>query len=499
MNEPVDDSRSHLQEGFQSLLTILKEMDDDVPCDILQTAIESLLTIVVSIAKVQPQSLNVTDPFDQTAVNIACHHSKEISFIKELIKLNPEAVDSRDNRSMMTPLKRAFLRSDLPLDIYETLLDAIPRHKALGLKTVLHDACECGASLQVLRMLLLATRYPDSICFKNKTDHYEDTPLQAAIRFGKVSTEGIGLLIRACPENLSKTNNEGETPLNLALSVQAPRENIQLLLDRGPEAAGIKNNDGDYPLHQLGGGRPTLLRQIYNLYPEAIHKVNENGFTPLHCASSARTVKDMEFLVERSVGSIVLNADDRTPYDLALSSNREEAETQLVLDYMDNATKNAACAMIECILHPKSNAPIAVLQHVRDTAIALLPANATINSMDAQHLVLLLRPHMDHDMLYDLLLPHDLQNLLKEEDHHFPSWICGMVKMNKTNRYYFKEDPFDNLGGVRVLDSVADISVECMFLHLKENPLLCDRKLSTGRACHGKETSSRKRKTRSDS
>jgi hypothetical protein len=50
--------------------------------------------------------------------------------------------------------------------------------------------------------------------------------------------------------------------------------------------------------------------------------------------------------------------------------------------------------------------------------------------------------------------------------------------MNKTNRYYFKDDPYDTLSGTHVLESVSVTSVESMFRHLQENPLLlCDRSM----------------------
>jgi hypothetical protein len=167
-------------------------------------------------------------------------------------------------------------------------------------------------------------------------------------------------------------------------------------------------------------------------------------------------------------------------------------------EFLQNATADATCAMIEAILHPNSTASVAVIQHVRDIITTVLPVNESISSMDSQRLAQILRPLLGWDkdqpsLLKTLLQNNEMQNRIKE-DHPFQDLICGMTKMCKTNRYYFKEDPFDALKCVQVLHSVSDISVDCMFLHLQENPLVCDRRLTQQRR---QSNSSRKRKTRS--
>jgi ankyrin repeat protein len=304
----------------------------------------------------------------------------------------------------------------------------------------------------------------------------------------------VELLIDACcPENLTEVEHDGLTPLVVALINEAPDDIIHLLLNRGPQAARMKDFHSSYPLHHMYRRDLRIQSQIYSLYPEAIHKLDKFGRTPLHCAciSPDPTVEEMRFLVERSIGCIILDTDDDTPYDIALSCSLEETEKQVVLDYMAMATKDTVCAMIEAILHPKTIAPLAVIQHMRVIITTLLPANVTIDSMSNQRLLQLIRPLLNPVTIKTLLRNDHLQRLHKE-DEYYQMWICSLQWMNKTNRYYYKNDPFDKLAGIHVLDSVAN-TVECMFLHLQENPMLCDRKISTTQ----KKNLGRKRKSRS--
>jgi hypothetical protein len=196
---------------------------------------------------------------------------------------------------------------------------------------------------------MLLARYPDAIRTKDKCD--ERTPLHKAVRHGEVSVEGVELLIDACPENLTDVEHYGLTPLSMAITNRASNDMIHLLLNRGPQAARMKDVEGAYPLHHISMYRRYrrylhIQSQIYSLYPEAIHKLDKCGHTPLHCAciTPKPNVKEMRFLAERSVGSVILGLRDKTPYDLALSSSLEETEKQVVLDYMAMATKDTVCA-----------------------------------------------------------------------------------------------------------------------------------------------------------
>ena len=50
--------------------------------------------------------------------------------------------------------------------------------------------------------------------------------------------------------------------------------------------------------------------------------------------------------------------------------------------------------------------------------------------------------------------------------------VQALVLLNKAGRRYMASDPSNHQAGVRVLEQVVD-NINCLFLHLRENPLLC--------------------------
>jgi hypothetical protein len=103
-----------------------------------------------------------------------------------------------------------------------------------------------------------------------------------------------------------------------------------------------------------------------------------------------------------------------SPYEQAVSNDPEKTNHQFILEFTENATKDTACARIECVLHPKSTAPSTAVQHVRDTVTAALPWDREImDSLSNQRLMETLHPLMNQQMLKLLLHHEDLQELLK--------------------------------------------------------------------------------------
>jgi hypothetical protein len=51
-----------------------------------------------------------------------------------------------------------------------------------------------------------------------------------------------------------------------------------------------------------------------------------------------------------------------------------------------------------------------------------------------------------------------------------------ILKLNSSGRNYLEKDPENQLKGFDVLGKVSD-SLDCLFFHLRENPMLCQRKL----------------------
>jgi hypothetical protein len=88
------------------------------------------------------------------------------------------------------------------------------------------------------------------------------------------------------------------------------------------------------------------------------------------------------------------------------------------------------------------------------------------------------RDHLQPDLIKTLVTNDELQELLKKDEvyHHL---IGGLVRMNKSGRSRALRDPSNKLAGLAVLNSISD-NVDCLFLHLRENPSLCNRHLHRG-------------------
>jgi ankyrin repeat protein len=465
-----------------------------------QDAIESLLTIISQMGGEHPlyrRLLAKTDERGKTTLHIACEHSNSDEIIKQISLLYPDANNDQTidfDHADITPLCYALARNDLPLDLYETLVDQYPEDgvRNNNTTTLLHDACKHGAPEDVFRLLL--RRFPETASFK---DHFQDTPLHEACHYRNVSVKTIELLIDACPDNLTHYNQDHDTPLGMACyngDRELSIEMLKLLINRGRQALEMKDIDGNYPLHDFctEGGGQSLFPLALEGYPEATRKSNNDGQTPLHyaCFNVYFTLKELCCLVDRfPVACLFSSIFHCIPYDWVVSSRREALEKKAVLDYIWNATTDAVCAMIECVLHPNSSSTssLSVIQHLRETITAALPGlRDLMDSMSSLGLAESIRLHLDQDMLQSLLRNEDLQKLLKE-DEDFQNLVTSVSHMNESDRTYHHDDPMDKLKGMCVLTTSLD-TVDCLFLHLRENPALCDRSFSV--------RASRKRKTR---
>jgi hypothetical protein len=139
--------------------------------EVLQDVVESLLSIIVGIARENPRALLQTDGNGQTALQIACDHSKKASVVEDLVRLYLATLNGSRETYTVIPLLYTLPRNDLSLDVCESILDACPPDGVIDnpfhhfSTTVLNFACDHNTSAEVLRMLL--TQYPDAIRFKD--------------------------------------------------------------------------------------------------------------------------------------------------------------------------------------------------------------------------------------------------------------------------------------------------------------------------------------------
>jgi ankyrin repeat protein len=442
--------------------------------EVLQQGVNSLLTILRNAGLDNPKILGLVDEDGRNPLGIASQCSSSEDLIQELAEIYPDAINTADEYDR-SPIGEACQRDDLPWEALKGMIHMCPssaitfpdsEHKT----TVLHELCDNNAHLWALRLVI--DRFSDAL--QSKESIYGDTPLHTACRFGEVSTEVVELLIESCPEMLTETNQDGETPLFLACdNTETLTEIVELLLGRGPGAISMKNNEGIYPLHRIAENpNLNLLMQMHHGYPDGIRQLTNHTHTPLHgccCALNPLPVQNLGYLFELwPLACLIADNDGDTPYDCLLV---ERSRDIIAHEYMENVTKDVACAFIECITH--SAAPPDAVAHVQEALIVALPADLheSVTNRRSHFRAESIRPHLGHETLQALLRNENVQQLLKN-DEHLQSLIWGVMRMNQAGRSYFEQDPWDKANGVRVLHSSLG-NTDCLYMHLKENPYLC--------------------------
>jgi hypothetical protein len=446
-----------------------------------QTALPFLLTIdqlirdhpgllstpfAIEINEDNPGRWDNDDNNNPTPLHFLCKYLASPEMIQAFIDMRGGALETPyDEVERSGPFERLCSRADVLPETIETLCktnyEVLRTNNDWG--TPLHAACD-GGSHQAIRFLL--NEYPETLSVKNVNEH---TPLQRImLRINPAPVEVVELLYDGFPQALTMTDQENYTSTHLACSYGALPQVVQWLLDRGPENAQVLTNDwfltvlhlackGNYPIE--------ILRCLFNLWPVAA-LVRANVFL-------WRDEEDHQML----------------PYHCTLEKEKQDA-----VEIMTEATKDTACALIECVLGATGNRsaiPVVVIDHLYETLETAIPGFGT-SQVIGLALKQTLRPHLTPDLVWKLVDHDNLQELLKEEDH-IQSLICGLVRLNKAGRDYVTEDPSNMLRGVRVLESISDM--DCFYLHLREN----SSSFASGRAARNETAKSRKRKAEEES
>jgi hypothetical protein len=285
---------------------------------------------------------------------------------------------------------------------------------------------------------------------------------------------------------------------------------MELLLEQeqGPAALKMVDTEGNTPIHiacHQGMSMHSCIRLMIARDPSSLHIANNSGKTALHLAFDGHVwmpLETLRLMVKCSASSclildtfLVVNEDANDgagameyqrllPYDRAISEHREASRRALdagfgrpmhqyamLVDLLAEATIDALCALMECALSTRANLHEDV-NYFQDDILGVIP-NFEASSCGVV-LTERLRPYVDPDMVRELINKPGVQTLLKE-DQDLQSLICGLVRMHKSGRNYFLEDPGDRPKGVCVMESASG-NVDCLFLHVRENSLaLCDR------------------------
>uniref|UniRef100_A0ACD5W6M8 Uncharacterized protein n=1 Tax=Avena sativa TaxID=4498 RepID=A0ACD5W6M8_AVESA len=217
-------------------------------------------------------------------------------------------------------------RCELILEVYNRFADRrLLSSPNSALDTPLHCAARAGRAWAVSLLIQLAQGYGEQTILwcKNKAG---DTALHLAARFGHAAA--VEALVRAAPELASEVNDDGVSPLYLAVmsrsvdtvkgltticthasatglrsqnalhaAVFQGSEMVSILLKWKPSLASEPDDTGSTPLHFASSdGDPSIISAILGANPSAVRVQDSGGLSALHVAAAmghARVVKEL--------------------------------------------------------------------------------------------------------------------------------------------------------------------------------------------------------------
>jgi hypothetical protein len=299
----------------------------------------------------------------------------------------------------------------------------------------------------------------------------------------------VPVLAKRIPEVLRMRTHGGLTALHMVAGCDiATVEMVELVADGFPQAMTMLSRGGHMPLHLacVNGASARVVQLLVGRGPEAVEILNVNGETVLHCACIGSEPESIRFVFDLwPVAALLLarvliirwdtgirHDTERMMLPHCAASNAVNAVNQDVIDTIADLTKDAACTMIEYSLSTHTSMPAELVGRFLDMLTALnIPGFDATASGPA--LADTLRPHLDPDLISDLVDNDNVQQLLKK-DKRVQNLISGLIRMNRSGRNYVQEEPSNTLRGISVLESISD-NVECLFVHLRENALLTQR------------------------
>ena len=202
-------------------------------------------------------------------------------------------------------------------------------------KTPLHYAAFWGLH-PVIEFLII--EHSQDVCSRGSTDNA--TPLHLASRNGHLKA-ACQLIEHGA--DLQAQNNNGDTPLHLALQEsQVDVAVARMLIERGADPT-AQNNDGWAPLHLVSDwgewGQVGVARMLIEHCADlTIH--NNYGWTPLHLASDWGQVDVARMLLEHGADPTAQNNYGWTPLHLASQEGDVDVARMLIEHGADLTAQN---------------------------------------------------------------------------------------------------------------------------------------------------------------
>jgi len=185
-------------------------------------------------------------------------------------------------------------------------------------------------------------------------------------------------LIRSHPKGLTTLDNNGSTPLHVALATPAllgilPRgDTIKSLLwiTPGEHACGMKDARGNLPLHlaSMYGLPASTLQLLIDTYPDAAYRVNSQGELPLHISQHPTCAALLCKAIAYSPGALSATPFGMTDFPLHIACEYGAEVEVSVLEGMCANYKDAVCMERKGVNSQPKSFPWQILLDARRTA-----------------------------------------------------------------------------------------------------------------------------------
>jgi hypothetical protein len=195
-----------------------------------------------------------------------------------------------------------------------------------------------------------------------------------------------------------------------------------------------------------------------------------------------------ETLESLELDNATLSDDNADSWHRALSFLRtNKALKSLMITFCKDATKSCLSALrsdIACLLQENTSLQSLSIQRRRIKSkaeeyialVTVLQGNATLSVLSLDHNTGSLQLTDDEDIQIAAILKKNyaLESLPNINLKNRASDVDAILRLNGAGRRYLVQDGSSISKGVEVLSRVNN-SIDCVFLHLLENPRLCDR------------------------
>ena len=449
----------------------------------------SYVEVIKYLDQESPWMLKFRNMAPTNALHLACKHGggsgsggANLEVIQYLLKQNKDLIATTDERHN-TPLHLLCKNMRSSSGSSGSNNNNTNSHQHLG------DAS--------LKAILHATKaFPGALVISNR-DH--ETPLHILCKQHNPNIPLIKLLIQLCPRSLEIGERSYNLPLHILCKQGGPLELIKFMHQICPRALHTRNFYKETPLHTActyGGSSSSLsvILFLVNTLPRALEWTNCNCETPLHlvCKQRHPRLDVVQYLVHKFPAACLFSYFST---DIPLHWIKQVKDTQgnlvpnPVREFMQQATHDAAVALLEAFRVARSQVPKRMLEPVglmklfdksdneeadrdKDDDEVKFGSHQQTLQQSIDCIISLNSDYTNKEKIRLLQWKSELGAWIRKKRHYV--LVGGIFHMNRAGRSYFQDDAGNKNMGVKVLLSVID-NLNCLYIHLRENPVLCDR------------------------